>query len=242
MSHRVEHLADGVTLYLGDCRDVLPTLGKVDAVLTDPVWPNAPKAHAWEKFGWSDLAGRDQPQQTLADMFAALMELPKRAVIVVRNDSDPRFFAAVPSALPFFRAQILSYVLPSYIGRKLGGEELAYGFGEAIKPFNNGASLMPGRSAPAQPVKANGHPCSRSQEHFDWLMHWWSHSGETILDPFMGSGTTGVAAVKLGRRFIGIEIEPKYFDIACRRIGEAIKQTDLFINIPPPAKHEVLPL
>ena len=55
---------------------------------------------------------------------------------------------------------------------------------------------------------------------------------KTILDPFMGSGTTGVAAVKLGRKFIGIEIEPKYFDIACRRISEALKQGDLFIDMP----------
>ncbi len=55
-------------------------------------------------------------------------------------------------------------------------------------------------------------------------------SAEIILDPFMGSGTTGVAAVKLGRRFIGIEIEPRYFDIACRRIEEATRQPDLFIE------------
>jgi DNA modification methylase len=51
---------------------------------------------------------------------------------------------------------------------------------------------------------------------------------ETILDPFMGSGTTGVAAVQEGRKFIGIEIEPKYFDIACKRIEEAQKQLRLF--------------
>ena len=56
----------------------------------------------------------------------------------------------------------------------------------------------------------------------------------TILDPFMGSGTTGVAAVQLGRKFIGIEIEPKYFDIACRRILEATRQKDLFIEAPQP--------
>ncbi len=60
----------------------------------------------------------------------------------------------------------------------------------------------------------------------------------TILDPFMGSGTTGVAAVKLGRRFIGIEIEPRYFEIAVRRISEALKQPDLFIEKPKPAKQE----
>ena len=58
----------------------------------------------------------------------------------------------------------------------------------------------------------------------------------TILDPFMGSGTTGVACVKLGRKFIGIEIEPKYFDIACKRIEEAYKQPDFFVE--PPKKSE----
>ncbi len=55
-----------------------------------------------------------------------------------------------------------------------------------------------------------------------------------ILDPFMGSGTTGVACAKLGRKFIGIEIEPKYFDIACKRIEDAYRQGDLFVD--PPAK------
>jgi len=63
-----------------------------------------------------------------------------------------------------------------------------------------------------------------------------------ILDPFMGSGTTGVAAVKLGRKFIGIEIEPKYFDIARKRISEALKQGDMFIEKPKPAKQEILEL
>ena len=63
----------------------------------------------------------------------------------------------------------------------------------------------------------------------------------TILDPFMGSGTTGVACVKLGRKFIGIEIEPKYFDIACRRIGDELKRPQLFPHEQPkPAKQEVM--
>lgn len=53
---------------------------------------------------------------------------------------------------------------------------------------------------------------------------------ETILDPFMGSGTTGVACVKLGRKFIGIEIDPKYFDIACKRIRDAYAQPDMFVE------------
>lgn len=63
---------------------------------------------------------------------------------------------------------------------------------------------------------------------------------QTILDPFMGSGTTGVACVNLGRKFIGIEIEPKYFDIACRRIEEAYKQPRLFAEPAPRLKQQEL--
>jgi len=66
--------------------------------------------------------------------------------------------------------------------------------------------------------------------------------GLTILDPFMGSGTTGVACAKLGRRFIGIEIEPKYFDIACRRIEQAYRQPDLFIERPAAPVQEAMAL
>lgn len=61
-----------------------------------------------------------------------------------------------------------------------------------------------------------------------------------VLDPFMGSGTTGVACAKLGRKFIGIEIEPKYFDIACKRIEQAYKQPDFFVERPKKQKQEAL--
>jgi site-specific DNA-methyltransferase (adenine-specific) len=86
------------------------------------------------------------------------------------------------------------------------------------------------------------HPCPKPAVYMDWLATFASLPGETILDPFMGSGTTGVAAVKLGRKFIGIEIEPKYFDIACKRISEALKQPDMFIERPKSAKQEVFEL
>lgn len=69
-----------------------------------------------------------------------------------------------------------------------------------------------------------------------WAVNRASRFGEKILDPFMGSGTTGVACVNLGRKFIGIEIEPKYFDIACERIDKATRQGKLFD--PPPSKLE----
>ena len=93
------------------------------------------------------------------------------------------------------------------------------------------------------PIEQGEHPTQKPLRLVsDWLRAF-SDFGETILDPFMGSGTTGVAAVKLGRKFIGIEIEPKYFDIACRRIDEALRSPDMFIERPKPApKQEALKL
>ena len=75
------------------------------------------------------------------------------------------------------------------------------------------------------------HPTQKPVAVMEWVLSF--VKAHTILDPFMGSGTTGVACARLGRRFIGVEIEPRYFDIACRRIEAAQKQGDMFV--PPPA-------
>jgi DNA modification methylase len=73
-----------------------------------------------------------------------------------------------------------------------------------------------------------------------WAVSLATRPDETVLDPFMGSGTTGVACVKLGRKFIGIEIEERYFDIACRRISDAYKQGDFFVERPKPSKQDAM--
>jgi site-specific DNA-methyltransferase (adenine-specific) len=65
---------------------------------------------------------------------------------------------------------------------------------------------------------------------------------DLIVDCFMGSGSTGVASVKAGRRFVGIEAKPEYFDIARRRISDALARPDLFVSTPPPPKQEALGL
>lgn len=219
MTYKRKEQIGNAVLYLGDCLSLLPTLHKSDVVITDPVWPNVPAGL---------LPGSDDPY----GLFSAAMEvleLPKRLVIVLRSDSDPRFLSAVPADMPFFVAQIMQYVMPGYIGRKLGGNEIAYGFGEPI-PSKPGCRVIPGMSPKIQPkgLATNGHPCSRALEHFLWLMKWWTEENDLVTDPFMGSGTTGVAAVSAGRRFIGVEIEEKYFDIACTRIEDAQRQKRLF--------------
>ena len=84
------------------------------------------------------------------------------------------------------------------------------------------------------------HPTAKPVSLMRWCIELIPDTATTILDPFMGSGTTGVAAVKLGRKFIGIEIEEKYFDIACRRIEEAYRQPDFFVEPPAQPVQEAL--
>ena len=72
------------------------------------------------------------------------------------------------------------------------------------------------------------HPMPRHLKHVRWLVEWHSEATDTVLDPFMGSGTTGVACTNLGRAFVGIEIEPRFFDIACERITAAHAQHRMF--------------
>jgi len=231
-SPRIETLAEGVTLYLGDCREILPTLPKVDAVVTDPVWPNVPAGL---------IAGSDRPFELFAEFCRAIPASVQRLAIEMRNDSDPRFLACVPGRFEFIQVMWCQYAMPGYLGRVLGGNETVYVYGTPIIS-QNGRRVIPSVSPKAQPGDRppNGHPCSRALVHQEFVVNWCSDEGETILDPFMGSGTTGVAAVKLGRKFIGIEIEPKYFDIACRRISDALKQPDMFVEQPKPPKQEAL--
>lgn len=211
---RCEIIGDA-TLYLGDCREILPTLPAYDVVLTDPVWPNCPP---------DLLAGGDDPFGLWTDTLS-VMRPSQRIVAVMRCDSDPRFLSAIPRDLPFFRSMQLPYVMPGYIGRVLGGDETAYWFGTPVK-FQKGRQVIPGRAPLAQPSnrQANGHPCSRALIHFLWLAEWCADVGEIVIDPFMGSGTTGEACLRRDRKFIGIEIEPKYFDLACFRLEVCLKQ------------------
>lgn len=204
------------TLYCGDCREILPKLPKVDAVVTDPVWPNCPPGL---------LVGSDAPEELLR---SALSETDASTVVIVLGfDSDVRFLKAVPARWSFVRSQQLPYAVPSYSGRLLRGDEVAYAFGEIPK----GRGVIPGRARAVTSKKADrvtGHPCPRADDHMKQLCAWWSPADGSVLDPFMGTGSTGVGAVLAGRRFIGIEIERKYFDIACERIDQAQRHGRMF--------------
>jgi DNA modification methylase len=220
---RIEHLADGVTLYNEDCRLVLPILSKVDAVVTDPPYGiNAARTRGSQKDGWRDYEApgwdREKPP---AELIGAVIAAGHYAIIWGGN-----YFTDVlaPSSkwLSWDKGQT-DFSLADF--------ELAWcSFGGAARRITYSRSLA------MQDGKE--HPTQKSLTVMKWCIEQLPIPATLILDPFMGSGTTGVAAVKLGRKFIGIEIEPKYFDIACRRIQAALDAPDMFIERPKPVKQE----
>lgn len=205
------------TLYLGDCLEVMPTLEPVDAVVTDPPYGIADK---WKggfgaKHGWSnqhsmkETRNRWDAEPLGLSECEALMSAGKRVVIWGGN-----YFPLPPSRC------WLVWNKPER-GFTLAEAELAWtNFDSVVRVFDAPRS-EPGRQ----------HPTQKPVSVMEWSIR--RAGGQTTLDPFMGSGTTGVACVNLGRKFIGIELEEKYFDIACRRIEEAYKQPRLF-NEPAP--------
>jgi len=231
-----EELIGPHRLILGDCREILPTLGKVDAVVTDP--PYGIGAANGAAVGGTDASGRytRKPRQYAGSW----------------DDSrpDPAVFAALVAAGRthiIWGGQYFSDVLPAG-GRWLFWDKLnsmpSYSDGEMAWTTLKGVSVKKFTqcsSGLAANRDGREHPTQKPLALMKWCLEFVPEA-RSILDPFMGSGTTGVACAKLGRKFIGIEIEPKYFDIACRRVEAAMRQPDLFIETAKPAVQEALAL
>ena len=218
---RVEQIGNA-TLYLGDCRDVLPTLGKVDAVVTDPPYG--------------------------INYQSKLTSLGARKFDKIEGDDgslDLRFLFGISECALIFGANNFPEILPHrgrwlcWDKRTIDGAcdamlgspfELAWaskksGYGKIVRCLHGGV------------VNADGgkreHPTQKPIKVMVASIQWAAKDCGILLDPFMGSGTTGVACIHEGKRFIGIEREPAYFDIACRRIAEAYAQPRLFEPSPP---------
>jgi hypothetical protein len=179
-------------------------------LLTDPVWPNCPPA-LLERFGCAD------PEGTLAR--ALEVAQARRVVIWLGINSDPRFLRAVPERWPFLRVCWMRYVVPSYQGTVLNSGTAAYVFGPHERP--EGARCAPGEVSDAGDhwnEVGGQHPCPRKLSHALWLVRWFTLPGDTVIDPFAGSGTTGVAAMRLGRSFIGIERDADFAELARNRL------------------------
>ena len=164
-------------------------------------------------------------------------------------DSEPAH-AAVAAALSICRHAILFggnyYDLPPSRGWLVWDKETTGNFSDCELAWTNidqparlKRHLWNGLCRAGLEERYN-HPTQKPVALMEWCLGF--VQGQTILDPFMGSGTTGVACAKLGRRFIGIEIEPRYFDIACKRIEEAQRQPDMFIERTPEPQQEDMAL
>lgn len=211
-------------LYLADCRDVLPTLGRVDCVVTDPPYgigyaaaPVVGKNRASQKYARSDW-------DALAPDLAEVLACAPDAIIWGGN-----YFP-----LPISRGWLVWH--KPDIAPSLSQVELAWtSLDRTAQHF-----VCPISSYGKERVETGGgHPTQKPLRLMEWCLGFLPNA-HTILDPFMGSGTTGVACARLGRRFIGVEIEPRYFDIACRRIEEAYRQPRLFAEPAPKAVQEAL--
>ena len=217
MSFREEIIRD-CRLILGDCREVLPTLGKVDAVVTDPPYGMAFKSNY--RTISHDAIANDTEGWPLE--FAVGIEACHSKYVFCRWDDLQR--VAKPKSA-------VTWVKNNW---SMGDLEHEHARQTEIALFYPGPSHSFPSGRPTDVIEAprtgnEYHPTEKPTQLM-WAIVRWT-SGD-VLDPFMGSGTTGVACAKLGRKFIGIEIEPKYFDIACRRIEKAYAQPDMFVQQP----------
>lgn len=237
MIARVEHIGLA-TLYLGDCREIAPTLGHVGATITDP--PFEAEAHTLQRrikrgstrggqgdiltveplpFPPIDEATRSAIGAQMAQMTAGW------ALVFCQVEAAPLWRAALEGGGAAYRRTCL-WVKPDGMPQ-YSGDRPGMGYETMVAAWcgggRHGVWVVPKGEGGAAP-----HPTTKPWRLMSQLVECFSDQGSVVFDPFMGSGSTGVAAVRLGRRFIGIEIEPRYFDMACRRIEAAQKQGDLF--------------
>ena len=202
------------TLYLGDCREILPTLPKVDAVVTDPPYgigeaagKNASRGNLAVAKDFGDARWDDNPISD--ELMLSIRSAGTNSIIFGGN-----YYSMPPTSCWL-------------VWDKINGEndfadcELAWtNLPKAVRRIR---FLWNGM------LRANGeargdHPTQKPVGVMEWCIGHLPKTAETILDPFMGSGTTGVACMNLGRKFIGIELEERYFNIACERIDQAQRQ------------------
>jgi site-specific DNA-methyltransferase (adenine-specific) len=207
------------TLYLGDCREILPALPKVDAVVTDP-----PYGILNLKGAGSTPAVRKSPRQQGSG------KLKGRLLNTSTIDWD---IAPGADAFDAMRAQSRYQVfwggnyfpLPPCRGVLVWDKQQPWeNFSQVELAWTNierPAAIF--RLAATRGYDDKQHPTEKPVALMEWCLGL-VEDAATVCDPYMGSGTTGVACIALGRRFVGVEINPAYFDMACRRIDDAQRQ------------------
>lgn len=216
-------------LWLGDCREVLATLPPVDLVATDPPY-GISYVSARRKHGPTDMLANDDtaPVDAVLDMAALLVE-GGAMYLATRFDVAARWNEAIKAAGMTLKTPIF-WDKGNHTSGDLEGD-----FGAQVEIFlfaHKGRHILRGKRLAnlwrVMRDPAGDHPTPKPVALMERIVGCSSDRGGLVLDPFMGSGSTGVACVGMGRRFIGCEVEERYFDIACRRIEDAKRQSRLF--------------
>ena len=214
MTYQRKEVIGNATLYLGDAREVLPVLDVVDAVVTDPPYGIGASSGVG-KYGvkkWGGDADLKWDGSVPADLIKRLYDLDVPTIMWGGNYFD----------LPAHRCPLVWDKGAGMRNRTFAECEVAW------SNLNANAKVYCRDPLASGDYSGKEHPTQKPVPLMTWCIQLLPESCKVILDPFMGSGTTGVAAVQMHRQFVGIEREPKYFDIACRRIEDAQRQGSLF--------------
>lgn len=248
-ARRVEIIGDA-TLYLGESLAILPELGPIDGLMTDPPYSSggqfrgdrmqktSVKYQNTEHRGlYAEFSGDTRDQRSFgywsALWLSACLEIARPGGLCVLC-SDWRQLPTTTDALQaggwvWRGVAVWDKTEASRPQRGRYRNQCEYLVWGSKGALADAGSCAPGAFRYSVASEQKHHITGKPTALFRDLLQL-TEPGEIILDPFMGSGTTGVAAVKLGRRFIGIEIEERYFDIACRRIAEAERQPDMLVQ------------
>lgn len=245
------------TLYLGDCMDILPMLGEVDAVITDPPYEEEAHTKGRRLLGEQRNGGRTIEYGAL-DFSPMTEELREKSSCAAGALCDGWMLtfcqaeavsswrnAHTSAGGKYKRAMVWIKPdgAPQFTGDRPGmGYEsiVASWFGPGRSHWNGGGRHGVFVHAQRDNNRPKQHMTQKPIALMVDLVDLFTQPRQTVLDPFMGSGTTGVAAIRLGRKFIGIESNPKYFEIACKRIEQEQAQCKLFEL--EPIKHEQVAL
>ncbi|CAB4127516.1 DNA methylase N-4/N-6 [uncultured Caudovirales phage] len=211
------------TLYLGDCMEVLPTLGRFDAVITDPPYGISVDREMANKSGTQYGKAAAPKGNYFASGWDDKPMSYDMAQMLVDKSSEAIFWGGNYYGMPPSSCWLVW-------DKKNGTNNFAdceLAWTNIEKPVRKIEWMWNGMLRQGGEER-NGHPTQKPLAVMVFSIEQCIGNPQTILDPFMGSGTTGVAAIQLGRSFTGIEREPKYFDIACERISKAAAQGQLF--------------
>lgn len=242
-----EEYIGGQRLILGDCMEVMPLLGRVDAVVTDPPYSSAYQAK------WGSVTRKDGVKMDAALSFDGIDRLLDTlpSAIAEKCAGWGIFFTNIEGVHAWLEGlaawkpdNVLAWVKPDCTPR-LNGEGPARGFEPAVtcwfgkgrRKWNAGGKRGI-YTCNVNSGRFGGHPTEKPVNLMIELIKDFASPTGDILDPFMGSGTTLVACQRMGRQGTGIELDPEYFEIACKRVDEATRQVDMFTAQPETQKPE----